>query len=197
MATIQNALVRGFGATPNGMPSGQDFYITAGGGGGGGGVEFQVFVDSGTTYTVEQVNTYVGFFSPDNGDKTVTLPASTGSLGIVIVSDLQGTANTYPISVVAQNAIPANALLAEDGTPLLAEDGSFLLSEGAGSTTIGSMFGPNIIGANFGSLTFLDTDRGWATISQVGAGNNVPSNALLSQDGTPLLAEDGSYLLAN
>lgn len=194
--TIANPLVRGFGATPNGTPSGQDFYIPVSGSGGGG-IQYQVFPDNVDTYTVENVGTFVGFENPDSNDKTVVLPTSTGSLGIVIVSDLDGNAATAPISVTTQNAVPSNALLSESGIPLLAQDGSYLLSEGSGSSTIGTIFGPNIINANNGSLTFLDTDAGWVTISQVGAGGSIPSNALLSEDGTPLLAEDGSYLLAN
>lgn len=34
-----------------------------------------------------------------------------------------------PSMWVETNPVPANALLAEDGTPLLAEDGSYLLAE--------------------------------------------------------------------
>lgn len=167
MVTIQNALVRGFGKTPNGTPSGQDFYIE-GGSGGGGGVTAQEYVVSGNTHTTPAVGTLVGWNSPAASPKTENIPTSTGSLGIIIITDYYGNAAQYPISVV-----PASGSIVQ---------------------------GPTSLAVDFGSMTLLDTDMGWSVINYLvvsqGTSGNVPSNALLAEDGTPLLAEDGSYLLS-
>lgn len=161
MTNVPNALVRGFGVTPNGQPSGQDFYTPAGSGGGG--VTNQEFVLAGTNHTTTSINTFVGWQSAAASAKTEFIPTSTGSLGIIVVSDLEGNSGTYALTVA----------------PLS-----------------GSISGPNVINANNGSLTFLDTSAGWVTISQVGAAT--PSGNFLTDDSGNILTDDsGNPLLAS
>lgn len=69
------------------------------GGGGGSGIIHEVDVSTGTTGTASLVNTFISFNSSTAGDKTADIPASTGSLGMIIISDIALTAGTYPISV--------------------------------------------------------------------------------------------------
>ena len=71
-------------------------------GGGGGGVTFQEFVATGASHTTTRVNTFVGWNSSTASGKTQTIPTSAGSLGIIIISDLAGTAGQYPITVAPQ-----------------------------------------------------------------------------------------------
>lgn len=61
---------------------------------------YERFVSSGTTDTAPNVNTFIGWQSATTGAKTQTIPASTGSKGIIIVNDMQGTAYNYPITIV-------------------------------------------------------------------------------------------------
>ena len=66
---------------------------------GSGGVNTEVSVTTGTIGTASRINTFIGFNSASTGNKTADIPASTGSLGIIIISDIYGNAATYPISV--------------------------------------------------------------------------------------------------
>ena len=100
---VGTELVQVVGVTPTGGLSGVSEYFTiaqiaAGGGGGGGGISTQAFLSSGTTGTAA-LSQFYGVQSPTTGAKTITIPTSTGSLKQIIVSDLQGTANTYNITV--------------------------------------------------------------------------------------------------
>lgn len=98
----ETLLVRG--NQPNGIPSGEQFQTTtadiANLGGGGGGLTSQQIVTSGTTAAQASLNQFVGFKSATTGDKTVPVPTSTGSLGFIVISDLEGTAEMYPITAV-------------------------------------------------------------------------------------------------
>lgn len=87
-----------------GKPSGETFTTTTQdianlAGGTGGGLIHQQFVSSGTTDTVVAVGTFVGWQSADAAPKTQIVPDSTGSLGVIVIADLQGTADLYPITV--------------------------------------------------------------------------------------------------
>lgn len=105
MSLQGNEIVLVQGVAGNGRPSGEFEAVTTleiaelGGGGGGGGVTHEVAVNSGTTGTASQVNTFIGFNSTTASDKVADIPPSTGSLGIIIISDIAGTAGTYPITV--------------------------------------------------------------------------------------------------
>ena len=59
----------------------------------------QSIVTTGTTKTIT-IGSFVGFNSPTSGNKTLNIPTSNGSLALVTVSDIYGTAATYPITVV-------------------------------------------------------------------------------------------------
>ena len=58
----------------------------------------QVFVESGTLGPSVTGGTFVGWMSPDAGPKTQPLPASTGSLQVITISDVYGNGGTYPIT---------------------------------------------------------------------------------------------------
>ncbi len=101
---IGNELVQVIGIQNGGLAAETEYFTTKQigdlGGGGGGGVTIQQFPLTGTTDTVSNVNTFVGWLSAAAGDKVETIPVSTGSLGLIIISDLFGNAATYPINVV-------------------------------------------------------------------------------------------------
>lgn len=78
-------------------PSGSEVLFTPGGGGSG--VTSDVIVITGTTGTASIVNTFIGFNSASVGNKIADIPASSGSLGTIIISDLFGNAYNNPISV--------------------------------------------------------------------------------------------------
>lgn len=63
-------------------------------------VIYQKIIDTGNSYTSAVAGIFVGWKSSSSSDKSLTIPASTGFSGTVIVSDLLGTAGTYPINVV-------------------------------------------------------------------------------------------------
>lgn len=102
-------------------------------GGGGGGVTTQTFVTTGTSGTCP-LNGFLGFKSATTGAKTAHIPASAGTLNLVIIADLQGTADSitgYPITIVP--------------------------------TTGSIVGGQNQIYTNYGSVTLLDTSQGWVS----------------------------------
>ena len=59
----------------------------------------QEFFTSGTSGQVYQTGIFVGWASSVASTKNLTIPASTGSLGRIIVSDMNGSASAYPIFV--------------------------------------------------------------------------------------------------
>lgn len=74
-----------------------------GGGGGGGGYSTQAFVTTGTTGNLASLSQFVGWQSMASGAKTQPIPTSTGSLALITVMDLVGTAYADPITVVPQS----------------------------------------------------------------------------------------------
>lgn len=68
--------------------------------GGGGGYSSQKIINSGATDTLLVKNAFVGWNSAVASAKTQNIPGSTGSLAIITISDLSGTAYLYPITVV-------------------------------------------------------------------------------------------------
>ena len=66
----------------------------------GSGLEFQRIILSGSSDTAPDTNTYVGWNSGTAANKTSVIPESTGSLNIMIISDLYGNAGTYTITAV-------------------------------------------------------------------------------------------------
>ena len=60
----------------------------------------QQIVSSGSTYTSATSSTFIGWNSATTANKTTNIPASAGTLTQIIISDLYGTAGTYPISIV-------------------------------------------------------------------------------------------------
>lgn len=87
----------------------------SGGGGGGGGVTSEVFMESGSSLTTALFNIFVGCRSSTASDKIVNIPAATGSLQIIIIADLLGTADTYSITPV-----PASGTII--GSPVITEE---------------------------------------------------------------------------
>ena len=106
MAVLEgNELVLVQGVTDTGTPSGEQFQTTTqaianlGGGSGGSGITNEVDVTTGTTGTATEVGTLLLFNSASFNSKIADIPASTGSLGIIIIIDVAGTAGTYPITI--------------------------------------------------------------------------------------------------
>lgn len=66
----------------------------------GSGLEFQRIILAGSSDTAPMINTYVGWNSATASNKTSIIPQSTGSLGIIIISDLYGNAGQYGITAV-------------------------------------------------------------------------------------------------
>lgn len=95
-------------ATPEGFPvlSTQIVPLNELGIGAGGGYSQQSFVVAGTTAAATSINLFIGWSSAATAPKTQTIPASVGSLGIITVSDLAGTAYTYPITLVPASGPP-------------------------------------------------------------------------------------------
>jgi hypothetical protein len=124
-----NEIVLVQGIAENGRPSGQLEATTTQdiadlGGGGGGGVAHEVNVSSGTMGTATQINTFIGFNSATAADKVADIPASTGSLGIIIISDIIGTAGTYPITV-NQAIVGVNSVYTDNGSLYLLDTAVF------------------------------------------------------------------------
>lgn len=68
--------------------------------GGGGGYSTGMFVQSGTTGPTASLSQFIGWQSSTAAPKTQPIPTSIGSLRQITVSDLQGTAEQYPITLV-------------------------------------------------------------------------------------------------
>jgi hypothetical protein len=69
-----------------------------GAGGTGGTYAYEIDVPTGLTATVTKVGTLVLFNSASMGAKSVTIPTSTGSKGIITIKDYYGSATSqYPI----------------------------------------------------------------------------------------------------
>jgi hypothetical protein len=81
--------------TSGGLPT----LVASGGGGGGSGITSQQIVLAGASATAV-CGEFVGFNSVSGGFKTLTIPASTGSLCIIVTADLFGDAATNPITPV-------------------------------------------------------------------------------------------------
>lgn len=75
---------------------------------GGGGYLTQQIINSGATATASAVNAFIGFQSAFASTKTVNIPSSSGSLGIITISDLIGTAYDYPITPVPVSGVIIN-----------------------------------------------------------------------------------------
>lgn len=83
---------------------------------GGGGYSQQKIVASGSSDSTAFTGIFIGWNSSSGSPKTQTIPASTGSLEIITISDLLGDAYTNPITAVpasgsiigAQNSIYTN-----------------------------------------------------------------------------------------
>lgn len=88
----------------SGKPSGVTETVTtqqiANLGGGGSGITHERDITSGTADTAPLVNTICLWDSATTGNKTQTIPTSSGSLGIIIIMDVEGNASTYPITAV-------------------------------------------------------------------------------------------------
>ena len=97
----------------------------------------QQIITSGSSFTLSTTNAFVGWNSATTLAKTTNIPAATGSLTTVVISDIIGSADSahgaynYPIT-----AIPAS----------------------------GSIVGVNAVYTNGGSITLLDTSVGWCSI---------------------------------
>lgn len=103
MALDGSEILYVLGRLPNGQPSGETEATTTQAianlsGGGGSGVTHERDIVSGTTDSAPLVNTICLWNSATTGNKTQTIPASTGSLGLIIIMDVRGTASTYPIT---------------------------------------------------------------------------------------------------
>lgn len=68
--------------------------------GAGSGIITQTIISSGTSHTVLSLNTFIGWNSATGNAKTVQIPPSSGSLGIIIINDLYGSAYTYAVTAV-------------------------------------------------------------------------------------------------
>lgn len=95
-------------ATPDGFPvvSPEIVTLTELVGAGGGGYSSQLIVNSGVTATTDVTGIFIGWNSADTAEKTQVIPASIGSLRVITVSDLAGTAGTYPITIVPASGPP-------------------------------------------------------------------------------------------
>lgn len=130
MTLSGNEIVLVQGVSGNGLLSGEYEVVTTqeiadlGGGGGGGGLVHEVDVSSGSTGAATQVNTFIGFNSSTAADKTALIPASTGSLGQIVISDIIGTAGTYPISV-NQAVVGVSSVYTNGGSITLLDTNSF------------------------------------------------------------------------
>jgi hypothetical protein len=102
---IGNELVKVIGISETGgLSAVEEFFTTQqianlSSGGGGSGIIHEVDVTSGTSGTASVINTILIFNSATAGAKTANIPASTGSLGIIIIFDMKGTAGTDNIGV--------------------------------------------------------------------------------------------------
>lgn len=109
------------GVTPTGRPSGEQFQTTTqdiadlGSGGGGGFISTEVDITSGTVGTATKVGTLLAFNSGSFNSKVANIPASTGSLGMIIISDVIGTAGTYNITV-NQSVVGVNVVYSDNGS---------------------------------------------------------------------------------
>lgn len=63
-------------------------------------ITIQEFFTTGSTGALVSVGTFVGWASFFAGPKTQPIPASTGKLGVITISDIIGTAELYPITAV-------------------------------------------------------------------------------------------------
>ena len=88
----------------------QEIANLASGGGGSGGYTTQTIVTTGTTVTIAAGATFVGFNSAATGAKTVTIPASAGTLKLITIQDIYGNAGTYPINVTGSTIIGTSSI---------------------------------------------------------------------------------------
>jgi hypothetical protein len=95
-------------------------------------------IATGTTNTVSAAltaDTVITWQSAATGAKSQTIPTAIGSGFRMTVTDCQGTATTYPITVA-----PATG------------------------SVIGASMGTNHIYTNYSSITLIDTSIGWVAI---------------------------------
>lgn len=64
-----------------------------------GAISSQHIVASGASYVSAISSVFIGWQSATTSNKSLTIPQSTGNLSQIVISDLQGTAYTYPITV--------------------------------------------------------------------------------------------------
>jgi hypothetical protein len=86
----------------------------AAGSGGSGFISTEVDVSNGTIGTATKVGTFIGFNSGSFNSKVAHIPASTGSLGMIVISDVIGTAGTYNITV-NQPVVGLNVVYTDNG----------------------------------------------------------------------------------
>lgn len=102
---IGNELVAVIGVTANSSQAAITEYFTTQqianlGGGGGGSVGAQKTVSTGSTDSTLVANLIILWNSSTASPKTQTIPTSTGSLKTIIIVDVAGTAELYPITAV-------------------------------------------------------------------------------------------------
>lgn len=160
---IPNALVRGFGVSANGMPSGQDFYITESGGGGSNTSAVRT-VPSGTTDTALPTDRLIQWDSPTAGTKTENIPVGLTNGQTLQINDGEGTASVYPITLA-----------------------------GIGIVTIGGNATLTLSDNFFNITLVWDGFSNWIITSYYNGNKSVVGPSyMLTEDGNIILTEDGN-----
>ena len=95
-----NELLYVLGSLSNGAPSGELELVStqAIANLAGGAITLQTIYTTGSTGATAALDSFIGWNSPTTANKTQPIPTSTGSLAQIVISDIYGSAGTYPIT---------------------------------------------------------------------------------------------------